>query len=153
MKIKRLLAMCLACILMVSAMALPASAANTTDATYTYEWNSTSRFDKTPPRAKENDTPVYIKTVEYTLPYGGYYVRAMYQNSYSSSISYYASRGEYLIADYAGYIVNTDNVSSSLAGKYAFLQGHYSDRTYDWGDCTIKWSPDTTNASMYPSLN
>lgn len=157
-KVKRMLGLCLACVLMVSVIALPASAANTDDTKFTYEWNDDSfpqsRYDYTPERIKQEDSPVYIKTVEYTLPYGGYYAMAMYKaDSSASSPRQLASRSEYLIADYAAYIINTDNVGSSLAGKYALLRGHYSDRTYSWGNCTIKWSPDTWKPELYPSLN
>ena len=145
----------MACILLLSAMALPASAANTTDTQYLYEWSdSTSRYDYTPERVKQDDSPIYIKTVYETLPHGGYYAMAMYKMTPTEAVTrYQASRGEYLINDYAAYIINTDNVSQNLTGKFALIRGHYKNTTYTWGDCTILWSPDTANASAYPSLN
>lgn len=152
MKIKKKLALCLAAIMMVSALAIPASAANTTDSYYTYEWSSTNRYDYTPTRHKDNSTPVYIKTQEYTLPYGGYYAGTYYGTT-SSNATNKASAAEYWIGNYTPYTIRANGTSVSQAGKYVRIRGHYQDTTYSWGDCQIAWSPDTANASNYTSLN
>lgn len=149
MKVKKTLALLLAAIMMVSALAIPASAANTTDTYYTYQWSdSTSRYDYTPARAKEDSSYVYIKTQEYTLPYNGFYAATQYK---SGSTFYAASAGEYRINDYVARTIRPNGTGVSQVGKYVRIRGHYSDRTYTWGDCQIAWSPDTTGS--YPTLN
>lgn len=138
----------------VSLMAVPA-AADTQDKYYTYEWSdSTSRIDYTEAYKKDDSTAVYIKTVSYTLPYNGYYVKTYYGSSKNAATSP-ASKGEYYLNDYIAHIIKSNNVATgtSMAGKYVRIRGRYSDRTYSWGNCKIAWSPDTANESRYASLN
>lgn len=149
MKAKRTLALLLAAIMMVSVLAIPASAANSSDTDHTYRWSdSTSRYDYTPGRPKEDSSFVYIKTEKGTLPYNGYYAATQYK---SGSTFYAASAGEYLINDYWAYTIRPNGTTVSQVGKYVRIRGHYSDRTYTWGDCKIVWSPDTVGT--YPTLN
>ena len=149
MKIKRLLAVCLAAIMMVSALAIPASAANSSDTYYTYQWSdSTSRYDYTPARLKEDNSYVYIKTQEYTLPYNGYYAATQYRYPNGSTF-YSASASEYKINSYTAYVIRPTGTSVTQSGKYVRIRGHYSDTTYSWGDCQIAWSPDTVGSYTY----
>ncbi len=151
MKLKRLLAVCLAAIMMVSALAIPASAANTSNTYYTYKWSDdTSRYDYTPARPKENSSYVYIKTIESTLPFNGYHTATQYRSAGGSTF-YAASASEYLINDYLAHNIRPNGTSVSQVGKYVRIRGHYSDRTYTWGDCQIEWSPDSTR--VYTLLN
>lgn len=152
MKPKRLLALLMAVVAVVSVFTISASAANTKDTYYTYAWQNNSRYDYTPARPKEDATPVYIKTQEYTLPYNGFYAATKYGTTKDTAILD-ASASEYWINDYVAYIIRSNAVKGSIAGRYARIRGHYSDTTYSWGDCKIAWSPDTLNASNYPSLN
>lgn len=152
MKPKRLVALLMAVVTVVSAFTISASAANTEDTYYTYSWKSNSRYDYTPTRKKMNATPVYLKTQEYTLPYNGYYAKTLYGTS-SQSANLSASASEYWINNYTAYVIRANGTSVSQIGKYVRIRGHYSDTTYSWGDCKIAWSPDTTNASNYTYLN
>lgn len=153
MKTKSFLATCLATLAIASVMVIPASAANTSDTPHKYQWsNTTSRYDYTPARHKENATPVYIKTQAYTLPYGGYYAGTYYGTSTTNAYNR-ASASEYWIGNYTAYTIRANGTSIPQAGKYVRIRGHYADTTYTWGDCTIAWSPDTTNPANYTSLN
>jgi len=152
MKPKRLVALLMAVVTVVSVFTISASAANTEDTYYTYSWKSNSRYDYTPTRKKMNATPVYLKTQEYTLPYNGYYAKTLYGTS-SQSANLSASASEYWINNYTAYVIRANGTSVSQIGKYVRIRGHYSDTTYSWGDCKIAWSPDTTNASNYTYLN
>ena len=152
MKPKRLVALLMAVVTVVSVFTISASAANTEDTYYTYSWKSNSRYDYTPTRKKINATPVYLKTQEYTLPYNGYYAKTLYGTS-SQSANLSASASEYWINNYTAYVIRANGTSVSQIGKYVRIRGHYSDTTYSWGDCKIAWSPDTTNASNYTYLN
>ena len=140
--------------MMVSVLVIPVSAANTSDTKYKYEWTSSARYDYTPPRKKTNSTPVYIKTVEYTLPYGGYYVRTFYGPT-STNASSPASLEEYWIGNYTAYTIRSNAASKDTEwdNTYIRIRGHYTETAYSWGDCTTLWSPDTANASQYVSLN
>lgn len=155
MRFKGLLTTLAAAVLAVSICAIPANAASpdTSDTTWKYTWSdSAGRYQYTPTRQKGNTTPVYIKTVEYTLPYNGYYASTYYGYS-ASGATYKASTGEYWIGNYTPYTIRANATSVSQADKYVRIRGHYTDKTYTWGDCTIKWSPDTANPSKYASLN
>lgn len=138
----------------VSLMAVPASAANTSDIEYKYKWTSSSRVDYTDPAQKEDSTAVYIKNIPYTLPYNGYYVKTYYGSS-ENTVTSPASKTEYYLNDYIAHIIKSNNVATgtNMAGKYVRIRGIYTDKTYSWGDCTIYWSPDTANESRYASLN
>ena len=153
-KMKKVLAVMVVAATMATGMcSITASAGNTTDTEFKFEWsNSGGRFDYTPYRYKEDNTYVYIKTVANTLPYNGYYAKTLYRNS-GSNISYSASASEYRINNYTAYTIRSDAVLGSMTGKYVRIRGHYKDTTYSWGDVTILWSPDTANQSNYPTLN
>lgn len=152
MKIKKTLAILLAALSIASVSSLSASAANTVDSHYTYTWSGNQRYDYTPARQKADSSPVYICAINNSLPASGFYAGTYYNNSESLSKKR-ASKGEYLVNDYAGHTIKSNAVSFSLKGKYVRIRGHYSNTNYSWGDCTIAWSPDTYNASGYSSLN
>lgn len=76
---KRMLAICLACVLLVCAMALPASAKNNTDTNFTVRATSTSvRYanSETAQRLKEDDSSSYIN---YSTRVGGGAATGPYQ--------------------------------------------------------------------------
>ena len=147
-----------ACVVAVTSLAvgvgsLNVSAANTTDATFTFEWsNDTSRYDYTGWRLKSDSTYVYMKTVENTLPYNGFYVRTQYRYP-GETVAYSASASQYLVNDYVAYVIRPNGTTVSQINKYVRIRGYYSDTTYTWGDATIKWSPDTANQNNYVRLN
>lgn len=152
MKPKRLLALLMAVVTVVSVFTISASAANTDDTYYIYNWTSSSRYDCTGARKKDNTSPVYIKTQEYTLPYNGYYARTLYGTKMDNATNF-ASAHEYWINDYVAYVIRADGTKVSQSGKFVRIRGHYDDATYSWGNCQIAWSPDTQNYNSYPVLN
>lgn len=152
MKIKKIVAMLLVTISLVSTFAMSASAANTTDEYLTFSWTSSDRYDYTSWRTKEDTTRTYIKTQASTLPYNGYYVQTEYK--YLTFWTKDASASSYLINDYVAYTISADSVGdSNMSGKTIRIVGNYKDTTYTWGDVTIAWSPDTSNQSAYTVLN
>ena len=147
-KSKRLLALCLACMLMLSAMAIPASAADTQDEYLTLNMY---RTDYTRMRQKGNNTAIYIKNQEYTLPYNGYYVQTQYGATQTAGNIYAASYGPYRFNTYSPRVIRSNATSKNLTGYWVRIRGDYKDTTYDGGWVEIAWSPDT--AGSYPSLN
>lgn len=135
-----------------SMFAISASAANTQDSYYTYTWSGNQRFDYTPTRYKQDTSPVYIKVVNDSLPYGGFYA-GTYFGTGSSSATRKASASEYLVSNCEAHTIRPNGTSVSQKNKWVRIRGHYSNTTYSWGDCTIAWSPDTQNAYLYSSLN
>lgn len=145
MKVKRLAIATLAMAMLISVFAIPASASNSADTYYTYEWSDkTSRFDYTPSREKYNITPIYIKNQQGTLPYGGYYIRSMYGPT-SSNVNQYGSTSKYL-NDCDGHKI-ANNLGTLSSMSFARIQGNYKNTTYTWGNTKIAWSPDTEDVT------
>ncbi len=149
---RKIIAIISSVIIASSMLAVSASAANTQDTYYTYTWSNGARYDYTNARYKYDTTPVYLCTINSSLPAGGFYASTFYGTS-SSSATNKASAGEYLINDYWGHTIKPNGTSVSQKNKWVRIRGHYSNTNYSWGDCTIAWSPDTAGAYNYSSLN
>ena len=152
MNFKKLLAIMLTTISLVSALSLSASAANTSDTYYKYTWTNSSRYDFTPARKKADTSYVYLCAVSDTLPVGGFYASTFYGTS-SSSATKKASASEYIVKNYKGYTIRPNGTSVSQKNKWVRIRGHYANTSYTWGDAAIAWSPDTYNQGAYSTLN
>lgn len=151
MKVKRFMLVCLVVAMLVSALTVPASAANTQDTYYLYQWEGSKQVDFTPGRVKQDSSPTYIKASYETLPIGGFWAGTYYGSSEDTATSNQASASDYLIDDYLAYTIRANAARESVVNKYVAIRGRYS--AYSWGNCTVAWSPDTANPSAYPSLN
>lgn len=159
---KKILSILMVCALAVC-MCIPAFAAesssttnrsNHQDKTEQFVFNiENGQTDYTTWRKKDDNTPVYVKAVENTLPLGGFTIQSYYKTSLNQIRP--ASTGQYRINDYKAHTIISDNARSwgdlDLTDKQVRLCGRYQNMQYTYGDVTIKWSPDTMG--QYPSLN
>jgi hypothetical protein len=152
MKAKKAIMLIFTLAILISTLAVPASAANSNDTTYTYNWSGYQRYDYTPARYKTDNTYVYIKNQYGTLPLNGYYVSTFYGTS-STAVTNKASADQYLLNDYSSHTIRPTGTYVPQANKYVKIRGYYPLSSYSWGNSTIAWSPDTSNQWNYPSLN
>ena len=141
-KTKRLLAILGISMIAVSAFSLPASAANTSDTSYTFNFNWIGQAN-TSGRAKQNASSTYIKCNQ--LPNGGFQV---YVDGATSSTGSWTDRtigqpkvtrtGEFLINQ----LVYESGERYARLGGYCFMASQ-SAKGY--------WSPDSVGS--YPVLN
>lgn len=151
MKIKRMLATCLAGIVMVSAMAIPASAApgdppNHTDTTFSFNFSNFGRSN-TEGREKNDDSGTYI--VAYTMCSGGFdvFVDGRHSNGSSGWVDCTdkQTRGQPHLRT-----ANNPGLISQWVNELGYDEarlGGYKPLAF----CTVsgKWSPDSIGTYRY----
>lgn len=123
-------------IMLVSALAVPVSAASN-DRYHTFEWEGTQRFASTPYLyEKDNNSATYFRVVYDTMPLEGFYIatRLKADGEYARMSSPY-----FLVTTYGGKTIQHDQ---NAAGKYAGLTTKYPSSHWSWGNVTVAWSED-----------
>lgn len=116
--------------------------ADTNDHRVKLNWTKDAPYSSSPFRKKDNNSQVYFKVVNGTLPGNGFYICAVYgpDNACAFQTKWY------YINDYRPYAI--DIGVSDLAGiNVSILTWYPSEWGYNWGNVTIDWSPDYTPQS------
>lgn len=154
MAIKRLFAVIITICVMCSIGSVTALAKDNNDTRqYFYFSDANGRVQLSKYREKEDTSPLYFRTESGTLPYKGYCISAYsYHEPESTQIGARKSSSTYLINDYREYLLRCD-LQTVGAGHFVALQGRYPFTTYDWGDVTIWWSPDSVDTGGLVTLH
>ncbi|MDD2992826.1 MAG: hypothetical protein PHG73_04700 [Pygmaiobacter sp.] len=151
-KIQKLISILCVAVMAVSMGAVSAFAAepeimprDTNDRTKTFIFNvSNNQTDYSDLARKDDNTNVYIKAKAYTLPAGGFTAQTEYQSVWGIRN---ASTGQYRISDYQAHSIRSDNAyitgDINLTGKNVRIVARYQGMSYNHGDVTVLWSPDT----------
>jgi hypothetical protein len=142
-KTKRIISMMFAVIMIISAMAIPASAANTSDSVWSYYWDA-NREQISYPRMKQDNSGTYFCPQE-SLPVGGVDFRT--QLYYGEDLALLANTSSYYTVTSRGSYVIMHNRNGK--GYEAALQGRYPTSRWSWGSLIIKWSPDYAYDGSY----
>lgn len=135
-KAKRLAIIVCAIAMLMSILAIPASAA-TQDHYHTFSWEGTTRYAHVNTVWRKGDnSATYFRVTDNSMPVEGFYIRttlAPYGGTRSPS-SYY-----YKVTTYGGKTIKHDRYAKDLM---AGLETYYPATHWSWGNDSIAWSED-----------